>query len=115
MQIKAVAKNIRMSAKKVRFIVDVIRGKTIEYALSQLTFINRHSVSPVLKTLKSAIANAEHNFNLKSENLHIKEVKVDEGFTIKRSTPKAFGRANPILKRSSHITIILEENKEIQK
>lgn len=118
MEVKAVAKNIRMSAKKVRLVVDVIRGKQAGEALDQLMFVNKRAVTPVEKVLKSAIANAEHNFNLAKDKLYIKEIKVDEGFTIKRWMPRAFGRATPIRKRTSHITVVLgdiDSVKSVQK
>lgn len=105
MEVKAVAKNIRMSAKKARLVVDVIRGKQVDDALSQLMFINKRAVGPIQKTLNSAIANAEHNFNLNKKDLIVKVAKVDEGFTMKRWMPRAFGRATPIRKRTCHVTI----------
>lgn len=105
MEVKAIAKNIRMSAKKARLVVDVIRGKHVEDALSQLMFINKRAVGPIQKVLNSAIANAENNFNLNRKDLIVRVAKVDEGFTLKRWMPRAFGRATPIRKRACHITV----------
>ena len=105
MEVKAVAKNVRMSAKKARLVVDVIRGKQVDDALHQLMFINKRAVGPIEKVLKSAIANAEHNLNLKKSDLIVTVAKVDEGFTMKRWMPRAFGRATPIRKRTCHITV----------
>lgn len=109
MEVKAVAKNVRMSAKKVRLVADVIRGNSVNDALQQLMFVNKRAVGPVQKVLQSAVSNAKHNFSLDQDKLYIKEIKVDEAFTIKRWMPRAFGRATPIRKRNSHITVVVAE------
>lgn len=109
MEIKAAAKFIRMSPKKVRLVVDLIRGMDVLKAETQLRFTPKLAKDPVLKLLRSAIANAENNFDLKKDNLFIKKIVVDEGPTLKRWQPKAHGRAGAIRKRSSHISIVLEE------
>lgn len=90
----------------------VIKGMNVLDAIDSLNFITRKSASFILKTLNSAIANAENNFSLKKENLFIKEIMVDDGVTLKRWRARAFGRAAPIRKRSSHLTIILNQVKE---
>lgn len=109
MEVKADAKFIRMSPKKIRLIADLIRGMNIKTAEAQLKFKTKLAAGPVLKLLKSAIANALHNFNLKEENLFIKAIAVNEGPSLKRWAPKAFGRATSVIKRSAHISIVLDE------
>jgi large subunit ribosomal protein L22 len=109
METKAKAKHIRMSPKKVRLVVDVIRGMEVDKALAQLRFINKKAVQPVKKLVESAIANAGHNYALDKSNLYIKEINVEEGKTLYRYTPRALGRATPIRKRTSHINIVLGE------
>jgi len=105
MEVKAVAKNVRISAKKARLVVDLIRGKQASEAVSQLMFMHKKAAVPVRKVLESAIANAVHNNNLNKDELIVKVAKVDEGFTMKRWMPRAFGRATPLRKRTCHITV----------
>lgn len=112
MEITAKAKHIRMSARKVRLVADVIRGLQVEKALAQLKFINKLAGGPVAKVVNSAIANAEHNYSLEKSNLFVKEIRIDEGQTLDRWMPKAHGRATPIRKKSSHINIVLAEIKD---
>jgi len=109
MEVKAVLRYYRKSPRKIRLIINVIRGLSVAAAETQLRFMQRDASQQVLKLLKSAIANAEHNFGLKSDNLFVKAAMVDGGPTIKRWRPRAQGRATPIRKRTSHITIILGE------
>lgn len=109
MEVKAKAKYIRRSPKKVRLVVDVIRGLDVSTAENQLKFMNKGVVAPILKLLNSAVANAEYNFELKKDNLYIKEVRVDQGPTLKRWMPRAMGRATTIRKKSSHISVVLGE------
>jgi len=109
MKVKAKAKYIRMSPRKVRLVVDLIRGLDVEKADNQLQFIDKAATRPVKKLLDSAVANAHHNFEIEKDNLYIKEIRVDEGPTLNRWKSRAFGRATPIRKRSSHISLILEE------
>lgn len=110
MQVKAKARFIRMSARKVRLVIDLIRGKHVDQALAQLQFTNRAAAMPVVKLLKSAIANAQHNFKLEPNSLMIKEITADEGPTLDRWMPRAHGRAMPIRKRTSHISITLDSS-----
>lgn len=112
MEIKAKAKHIKMSPRKVRLVVDVARGKTVNEALDQLKFVKKLAVKSVIKLINSAVASAEHNFEIKQDNLKIAEIKVDEGSTLHRWKPRAFGRATPIRKRTSHISLALAEIKE---
>jgi large subunit ribosomal protein L22 len=97
-----------MSPRKVRLVVDAVRGMAVEPALAQLTFMSRAAARPVKKLLESAIANAEHNFKLDREGLYIKAALVNQGPTLKRWRPRAMGAAAPILKRTSHVTLVLE-------
>jgi len=108
MQVKANARNLRISSRKVRLVIDLIRGARAEKAQTQLRFLNKVAAEPVLKLLNSAIANAEHNFHLKKEDLKVAKITADEGPTLDRWMPRAHGRANPIRKRSTHLAIVLE-------
>lgn len=110
MEVKAKARHIHMSPRKVRLVVDVIRGKRVADAQTQLQFMKKSAALPVLKLLNSAVANATHNFQLEPSNLVVKTITADEGPTLHRWTPKAQGRATPIRKRTTHISIILEDS-----
>lgn len=109
MEVRAIAKHIRIAPRKIRQVADLIRGLDISKAYSQLGIINKAAVRPIRKLLDSALANAHHNFEIEPDNLYIKQIFVDEGTPYKRWTPKAHGRATQILKRTSHISVILEE------
>lgn len=115
MEIKVSAKFIRMAPKKVRLVADLIKGLDASVALTQLDFSNKSASLPVKKLLKSAISNAEENYQLKRSNLFVKEIRVDGGPTLHRWQPRAHGRATPIRKRSSHIFLILEERVPTEK
>jgi large subunit ribosomal protein L22 len=112
MEVKAKAKFIKMSPKKVRLVIDVVRGMKVQESLDQLKFMNKWASRPVEKLVNSAVANAKNNFELDVDNLYIKEVRVDEGPTIHRWMPKAHGRATPIRKKMSHIILVLGEIKD---
>lgn len=105
----AVAKYIRISSQKVRFVLDLIRGKRYQEARDILRNLNKSSSMPILKCLESAGANAENNDNLLKDNLYVAECYAMNGPTLKRMIPKAKGSAGKILKRSSHIKIVLLE------
>lgn len=109
MEAKAIARNIRIAPRKVRLVVDLIRGKQVGEALAVLAHTPKAASPVVEKLVKSAMANAEHNLNLDVSNLKISKVFVDEGPTLKRFRPRAMGRASRINKRTSHITVILSE------
>lgn len=109
MQVTAKARFIRIGPRKVRAVIDVIRGKDVVVAQQQLTAMRQEASTAVKKLVDSAVANATHNFSLQANNLYITTIKADEGPTLKRWTPRAFGRATTIRKRSSHITIVLDE------
>ena len=111
---RAVAKYIRIFPTKVKIVVDLIRGKSVAEAKAILMATQRAASEPVLKVLNSAVANAENNLELSKDNLYVAEVYADQGPTLKRFQPRARGRAMQILKRSSHITIILDEVKEVK-
>ena len=105
----AVAKYVRMSPRKVRLVVDVIRGKTVRDAEDLLRFIPRAASEPIAKVLNSAKHNALHNDEMLEDRLYVKEAYVDAGPTLKRLIPRARGSANILKKRTSHITIIVAE------
>ncbi|MEH6941135.1 50S ribosomal protein L22 [Bacillus sp. JJ722] len=112
MQAKAVANTVRIAPRKVRLVIDLIRGKQVGEAIAILRHTPK-SASPVVeKLLKSAMANAEHNYEMDVNNLVVNEAYVNEGPTLKRFRPRAMGRASAINKRTSHITIVLSEKKE---
>ncbi len=112
MEIKAQVKHLRTSARKTRLVVNLVRGMQVEKALDQLKFVNKKVTRDVAKLINSAIANAENTYELSRDNLFIKEIRVDEGATLKRWMPRAHGRATPIRKRTSHINVILGEIKD---
>ncbi len=112
MEVKAKLKNLRMSARKVRLVVDVVRGLKIDKALDSLNFLKKEAAKPVAKLINSGIANALNNFNLDKDNLFVREIKVDEGSVLRRWMPKAHGRATPVRKRSCHIILVLGELKD---
>ncbi|WP_144512681.1 50S ribosomal protein L22 [Bacillus sp. FJAT-22090] len=111
-QAKAIAKTVRIAPRKVRLVVDLIRGKQIGEAVAILQLTPKAASPVVEKVLKSAVANAEHNYNLDINNLVVSEIFVDEGPTLKRFRPRAQGRASAINKRTSHITVVVSEKKE---
>ena len=105
--VRAQAKYVRSSARKARLVCDNIRGKSVEEARAILALTPRAIARDWSKLLESAVANAEHNHELVGEDLFVKAVHADEGPTIKRFRPRAMGRATPIRKRTSHLTILL--------
>ena len=109
---KAVARTVRIAPRKVRLVVDLIRGKQIGEAVAILRHTPKAASPVVEKVLKSAVANAEHNYELDINNLVVSEIFVDEGPTLKRFRPRAQGRASAINKRTSHITVVVSEKKE---
>lgn len=109
MEVKAKLNNLRISPRKAGLVAGLIRRMKADKAEKTLMFAYKRASDPILKLLKSAVANAKNNFNLKEENLYVKEIKVDEGRTLKRSMPRARGRASRINKRTSNITLILSE------
>src|SRR5699024_2474969 len=112
MQAKAVAKSIRIAPRKVGLVVDLIRGKDVAEAIAILQHTQRGASPVVEKVLKSAIANAEHNYEMDTDNLVISEAYVNEGATMKRFRPRAQGRASRINKRTSDTTVVVTEKEE---
>lgn len=112
MEVKSQLKYVRISPLKVRLVGDLIRGLSATEAQKQLRFCSKKAADSLLKLLNSAIANAEHNFQIAKDNLYIKELRVDQGPTFKRQLPRARGRADLIRKRTSHVTLVLEQRKE---
>jgi large subunit ribosomal protein L22 len=112
MKVRAHAKHIRQSPYKVRRVLDLVRGLPVEEARHVLAFTDRRAADPVRKVLNSAVANAEHNFALDSDELVVTEAFADEGPTLKRWRPRARGRATRIRKRTCHITIVVSEEDE---
>jgi large subunit ribosomal protein L22 len=108
---EAIAKHnfARISPQKARLVADQIRGKSVDQALEILTFSNKKAAELVKKVLESAIANAEHNEGADIDDLNVAKIFVDEGPTMKRIMPRAKGRADRILKRSSHITVVVAD------
>ncbi len=106
---KAIARHVRIAPRKVRLVVDLIRGKEVGEAIAILRHTPKSSTPVLEKLLNSAMANAENNFQMNVNNLVISEAFVDEGPTLKRFRPRAQGRASRINKRTSHITIVLTE------
>lgn len=112
MQAKSIAKSVRIAPRKVRLVVDLIRGKDVGEAIAILKNTQRAASPVVEKVLNSAIANAEHNYEMDTDNLVVSEAYVNEGMTLKRFRPRAQGRASQINKRTSHITVVVSEKKE---
>lgn len=109
MEVKAVAKDTGISAQKIRPLVDMVRGKRIDDALNMLRFAESPLASTVYKVVKSAATNAENNFQMTLADLKIVQIYANEARSMKRFRPRARGRASHIIKRSSHITVIVDE------
>ncbi len=112
MEVKAIAKSVRVSPRKVRPLIDMVRGKNVDEALTLLRFTPTPKARIVAKLVKSAAANAESNFQVASQDLKIVKIFADEAPTLKRFRPRSRGRASPILKRSSHITVVVGEKED---
>ncbi len=109
MEAKAIAKYVRISPRKMRFICDMVRGRSVDEALSILKFTPNKGAKILEKVVKSAAANAENNFDMNRDNLFISEVYSNQGPTLKRWRPRSKGRAFKILKRTSHIGVVVKE------
>ncbi|MBI2860054.1 MAG: 50S ribosomal protein L22 [Chloroflexi bacterium] len=109
MEVRAIAINTGISARKIRPLVDMVRGKKVADALTLLKFTPTPKAGVVAKVVKSAAANAENNFQMLPENLKIVSISADESWTMKRQRPRSRGRASPILKRSSRVTVVVAE------
>lgn len=109
MEARAVARYVRVSPFKARQVADLVRGKDIQEAIGILKYTNKKSAPLIGKVLTSAVANAEHNYDMDSDELYVSEIFVDEGPTLKRMRPRAYGRADVRRHRTSHITVVLRE------
>ena len=107
----AVARYVRISSRKVKIVLDLIRGKSVAEAQAILEFTPKAAAPVVLKVLNSAVANAENNQDLSRDTLFVAECFANQGPTLRRYRPRAHGRANRILKRTSHITVVLDQAK----
>ncbi len=112
MEARAIAKDTGVSPTKVRPLVDMVRGKRVDEALTILKFTPTPTARIVAKVVKSAAANAENNFQMSPSDLKIVNILADKARTLKRYRPRSRGRASPILKRSSHITVIVTEEEK---
>jgi large subunit ribosomal protein L22 len=106
---RAVARYLRVSPFKARQVADLVRGKDVKEAIGILRYSNKKSGPLVTKVLKSAIANAEHNYDMDSDSLYVSEIRIDEGPTLKRMKQRAYGRADVMRHRTSHITVVVRE------
>ena len=109
MEVRASARSVGVSPRKVRLILDRLPGLTVDQSLALLRYVQSPHARSVSKVVLSAASNAENNFNMDVDDLVIKRAYADEGRTMKRFKARSRGRASPLLKRSSHITIILDE------
>jgi len=115
MEARAQARFVRVTPLKARRVVDVIRGMKADEAAALLRFAPQSAAEPVRKVLESAMANAENNDGLAPDTLYVAEAYVDEGPTMKRFRPRAQGRAYRVAKRTSHITVVVEERTPVQR
>ncbi len=109
MEVRAIAKNTGIAPRKVRLMVDMVRGRSVEEALRMLQFTPSPTAKVVAKAIKSAASNAQSVFQIMPSELRIVEIFADEARTLRRYRPRSRGRVSPILKRSSHITVIVTE------
>ena len=105
---KAIAKNVRVTPRKVRLVIDLVRGLNVKEALGILSNVNRAASEPVMKVIKSAAANATNNFGMDEDALYIAEIYANEGLRMKRYLPRAKGSASGLVKRASHITVVVK-------
>ncbi len=109
MEAKALARHIRISPQKARLVADLVRGKNVETAINTLRFMPKKAARLLRKVIESAVANASQNEAIDVDTLYVKKINIDGGPMLKRIRPRAMGRATRILKRTSHITVILDE------
>jgi len=112
MKVRAVGKDIGISPQKVRLVTNMVRGKKVDEALTILSFSPTPTAKAVAKVIKSAVANAENNFQMSPAELKVIGIFADKGHTLKRFRPQSRGRISPILKRSSNITVLVAEEEE---
>ena len=111
MEARAIAKNVKIAPRKARLVIDLVRGKSVVEADIILANINKEAARLIRKVLTSATANAENNLNLKREDLKVSEAYINEGLVMKRMKFGSRGHVDPIKKRTSHITIVVSDNK----
>ena len=109
MEAKAIARHIRIAPRKIRIVADLVRGKNICQSFAFLKFTPEVGTDVVEKVMVAAIANAEHNFDMNVDNLYVSEIFVEQGPTLKRIHPRSRGQAFKILKRTSHVTVVVKE------
>jgi large subunit ribosomal protein L22 len=112
MEVKAITRFVRISPLKVRLVMDVVRGMPVEKALSTLRYMPQKAAREVARTIMSAAANAEHNFDLDRQDLQIKRIYADQGPVLKRFMPRARGMGNRIRKPTTHITVVVDDGSE---
>lgn len=115
MEVKTQLRHLRMAPRKVRLIVNAVRGLSADAAVTQLRFMKRLAAIPVRKLIESGIANAEQNNQVKHEKLWVQSITVGDGLTLKRWKPRAMGRAVPIRKRASHVVVVLSDKAPAKK
>jgi len=106
-EVVAISKFVHISPRKARLVIDQLRGEKVVEVLGYIKFINKAATEPIIKLIKSAVANAENNFNLDKDDLYIKTITVDSGPTLKRWRPRAMGRSARIAKKTSHLRLVL--------
>ncbi|HZK57004.1 MAG TPA: 50S ribosomal protein L22 [Clostridia bacterium] len=109
MEARATVKHVRIAPRKAQLVANLVRGKKVDEALAILKYTPRGAASVIEKLVKSAVANAENNYNMDVDNLYISEIYANQGTTMRRFRPRAFGRAAAIRKRTSHIGVVLKE------
>lgn len=105
---RAIAKNVRVTPRKVRLVIDLVRGKDVKEALGILANVNKAAATPVAKLIKSAAANATNNFGMDADKLYVATIYANDGLRMKRYMPRAKGSASGLVKRSSHITVVVK-------
>ena len=105
---RAIAKNVRVTPRKVRLVIDLVRGKDVKEALGILANLNKAAATPVAKLIKSAAANATNNFGMDADKLYVATIYANDGLRMKRYMPRAKGSASGLVKRSSHITVVVK-------
>ena len=115
MEVQAHARYIRIAPRKVRLVTNLVKGLRASLAIAELAFRPKVAALPVRKLIESAMANAVHNFKLSRESLYIQQITADGGPTLKRWRPRAFGKAAPIRKRTTHISVVLTDEPIIKK
>lgn len=113
MEAKAVTKHVRISTLKVRQVMDTVRGQRVDRALAQLRYMPQKAAREVARTIKSAAANAENNFDMDPTQLVVKTLYADQGPVLKRIMPRARGRADRIRKPTTHITVVVDDGQEL--